>query len=100
MYNHRLLDNLLDTEVLVHLLDVGATGTTARRGTATTRHTARHTIHAARHAATTRVHGLHDGGADALNLLLLVLKLLLLSHLVGLQPGQGIVDGLHCLLLV
>merc|ERR1719231_1950680 len=78
---------------LVDLLDVGAAGSAARRsaGAAHVWHAAGHAAHA---AATASVHLLHDGGADALQLLLLVLKLLLLGHLVGVQPGQGLVDGL------
>merc|ERR1719240_821219 len=86
---------------LVDLLDVGpAAAAAAARHTAghATRHAAWHTAHAA--AAARRVHGRHDRRADALDLLALVLELLLLSHLVALQPAKRLVDSLCGLLLV
>merc|ERR1719482_293515 len=54
-------------------------------------HAAGHAAHAA--AAALGVERLHDRGADALDLLLLVLELLLLGELVGLEPREGVVDG-------
>mmetsp|Transcript_12940 Transcript_12940/g.32851 ORF Transcript_12940/g.32851 Transcript_12940/m.32851 type:complete len:266 (+) Transcript_12940:64-861(+) len=90
---------VLSLNCSIDLLDVGA-ARAAARGCArhATRHPPRHAAHAA--AAALRVHGLHDGRADALNLFLLVLKLLLLGELVRLEPREGVVDGLGGLLLV
>merc|ERR1719421_1049082 len=86
---------------LVDLLDVGAAAAAAAGGSAsghTAGHTAGHATHAA--AAALRVERLHDRRADALNLLLLVLELLLLGKLVGLEPRERVVDGLLGLRLV
>merc|ERR1719408_285612 len=80
---------------LVDLLDVGPARAAARRGA---RHATRHAAHAA--AAALRVERLHDRRADALDLFLLVLKLLLLGELVRLEPRESIVDGLLGLRLV
>merc|ERR1719421_76229 len=85
---------------LVDLLDVGAAAAAAAGGSAS-RHTAGHTAgHATHAAAALRVERLHDRRADALNLLLLVLELLLLGKLVGLEPRERVVDGLLGLRLV
>merc|ERR1719217_87378 len=81
--------------VSIDLLDVGAARAAAG---GSSRHAARHTArHATRHAphaaAALRVHGGHDGRANALNLLALVLELLLLGHLVALEPRKSPVNG-------
>merc|ERR1719161_996389 len=76
---------------LVDLLDVGAAAAAAAGGGAAWHAT---------HAAALRVERLHDGRADALDLLLLVLELLLLGELVGLEPRERVVDGLLGLRLV
>merc|ERR1719378_1510855 len=78
---------------LVDLLDVGAAAAAAAGGGAAG-HAAGHAAWHATHAAALRVERLHDGRADALDLLLLVLELLLLGELVGLEPREGVVDGL------
>merc|ERR1719502_1203345 len=76
---------------LVDLLDVRPAAAAAAR------HAARHAAHA---AAALRVERLHDGRADALDLLLLVLELLLLGERVALEPRERVVDGLLGLRLV
>merc|ERR1719198_2319102 len=83
---------------LVDLLDVGPAAAAAAAGHAT-RHAAGHPAHPAV-AAALGVHGGHDRRADALHLLALVLKLLLLGHLVALQPLERVFDGVGRLLLV
>mmetsp|Transcript_17406 Transcript_17406/g.39789 ORF Transcript_17406/g.39789 Transcript_17406/m.39789 type:complete len:212 (+) Transcript_17406:383-1018(+) len=86
-----------------HLLDVGSTSASAARWHATAGHppghAPRHAAHAAV-AAALRVHRRHDGRADALDLLALVLELLLLGELVALEPRERIVDRLLRLGLV
>merc|ERR1719352_1408696 len=82
---------------LVNLLDVGPAAAAAALGHAAG-HAAGHANHAA--AAALRVHGGHDRRADALDLLALVLELLLLGHLVALEPRERVVDRLLRLLLV
>merc|ERR1719409_694220 len=82
---------------LVNLLDVGPAAAAAALGHAAG-HAAGHATHAA--AAALRVHGGHDRRADALDLLALVLELLLLRHLVALEPRERALDGLLGLGLV
>merc|ERR1719378_2021769 len=82
---------------LVDLLDIRAARRAASVGA---RHAAGHAAGHAAHAAALRVHGLHDGRAHALDLLLLVLELLLLGKLVGLKPRERVVNGLLSLGLV
>mmetsp|Transcript_41087 Transcript_41087/g.133713 ORF Transcript_41087/g.133713 Transcript_41087/m.133713 type:complete len:391 (+) Transcript_41087:109-1281(+) len=77
----------------VHLLNVRAAAAAAAAG-----HAAGHAAHVAARAL--RVHRLHDGRADALDLLLLVRELLLLGELVALEPLERLLDGVEALLLV
>merc|ERR1719198_342937 len=74
----------------VHLLDSGATGTSARRGTATRHASFWHTS-----SACSLVNLHHDWIHDSLQLLLLAIKLIFLCQLVLVQPIQGF---LHCTL--
>ena len=89
---------------VAHLLNVGPSSGAAASWHAAARHAARHAPrhpprHAA-HAAALRVHRGHDGRADALDLLALVLKLLLLSKLIAFEPLQRIVNCSFRLALV
>merc|ERR1719198_465850 len=86
---------------LIDLLDLGAGRSTLASGGRGTR-AAPHVGHAAatRHATTRLVHFGHDGVAEALELLQLVLELVHLGELVGVQPGDGALNRLLNLLLV
>mmetsp|Transcript_11928 Transcript_11928/g.31165 ORF Transcript_11928/g.31165 Transcript_11928/m.31165 type:complete len:188 (-) Transcript_11928:1310-1873(-) len=80
-----------DGRCLVDLLDLGATAAAAAAHVAVG-HSARH---AAAAAAAGGVEFLDDGRADTLDLLLLVRELLLIGHLVLLEPLDRVGDGLE-----
>ena len=95
--------------LLVDLLDGGSrAGAGSGSGTASSRcarHASGHTTrHAAWHTTGSSARSLiqlgDDGVADSLHLLLLLIELLDLGELVGVQPLDGLIDGLVQLLLV
>merc|ERR1712105_36069 len=95
---------------LVHFLNGWSRATTRGRGSSSsrtsrhpTRHTSRHTSwHSTTRCSTScsAVEVLDDWVANGLNLLLLVLILVLLRHLVGVQPLDALVALVLDLLLV
>ena len=82
---------------LVDLLDGGSRGTTGSGG-GTAWHATGHTTHSTGHTTALTIELGDDGSADPLELLLLVFILVLLSALVGIQPGDDLTalvrDGL------
>merc|ERR1719300_1338302 len=87
---------------LVDLLDGGSAGGAAPGGSASTRRAGAAGVEVGRSAARRLVQLGDDGVADALDLLLLVVKLLLLCQLVRVQPGDylsALVDDLLLVLL-
>merc|ERR1719370_2027918 len=104
------MDQYRTTNRLVHFFNGWSRSTTRGRGSSSsraTRHTSRHpTRHTSWHSTTrcstscSAVEVLDDWIANGLNLLLLVLVLVLLSHLVGVQPLDALVALVLDLLLV